>query len=109
RPAFRDPRSSARAAARRSTTPRFSRGGVLPQSILSRPLQAEEFVGAGRRHAAARRPFEKPRLNEKRLVDVLDGIALLAERRGKAADTHRAAAELFDDREQQTTVDFIES
>ena len=71
-------------------------------------MQPEVLVGPPRRDAAARRALEKADLDEKRLVDVLDRVALLAERRGQAADADRPAAELLDDRQQQPAIDLVE-
>ena len=46
---------------------------------------ARRIVGARRRDAAARRALEESELNQERLVDVLDGVGLLAGRRRQAA------------------------
>src|SRR5687768_2950614 len=82
----------------------------LPQSrILPRRCQAEILVGAGGRDTAARSAIEEPRLNEEGLVDILDGVLLLVNRRGQAVHANRTAVELVDDRAQQVAIDLIES
>ena len=79
------------------------------KSVPLRGRQAEVFVGARGRDAAARRAFQEAGLDEKRLVDVFERVALLAERRRQAADADRTAAELVDDRAQQPPIDLVEA
>src|SRR6185436_14040733 len=80
-----------------------------PQLIPSRTAQPEELVCPARRHASARRAFEKPYLDQERLVDVLDGIPFLAERRRQASELDRSTAELLEDRHQKAAIDFVEA
>jgi hypothetical protein len=50
-----------------------------------------------------------PLLDEKRLDDVLDRAALLAEGRRQAVDAYRAAAELLDDSEHEAPIHRVEA
>ena len=59
--------------------------------------------------ASARRPIEKADLNQVRLVDVLDGVRLLGNRRRQAVDDDRAAVEFVDDRPEQATIAHVEA
>ena len=73
----------------RRTAPRFAAdvpsASVRHHSlVLSRRVEAEVVVGPRRRHAAARRAIEEADLDQERLVDVLDRVAFLADRRGDA-------------------------
>ena len=65
-------------------------------------------VGEGRRDASLRRPLDEARLEEKRLVEVLERPFVLAEgvREGREAD--RPAAEPLDHRRQDLPVDLVE-
>jgi hypothetical protein len=47
--------------------------------------------GERRQHAAARRALDEALLDQIGLDDLLDGVARLAERRGKGVDSDRAA------------------
>jgi len=51
-------------------------------------------------HASALRALQVALLDEVRLEHVLDGIALLADRRGKVLDPDRATREFLDDGEE---------
>src|SRR5512146_2548935 len=70
--------------------------------------EAEMPVTGDRRHAAARRALKVTLLDEIGFEDVLDRVALLADRGRQVIDTHRSAAELLDDREQQLAVHHVE-
>ena len=52
-------------------------------------LASEVAIGERRRHPAARRAGEESLLDEERLVDVLDGVALLADRRAQRVEKRR--------------------
>ena len=58
---------------------------------------------------AARRALEEALLEEEGLVDVLEGVALLAHGGGDGLHAHRAAAELLDDGEQDLPVHRVEA
>src|SRR5687768_10833954 len=73
-----------------------------------RHLPLEVVVGELRRDSAPRRAVEEPDLQQEGLVDVLDGVGLLADRRRQRAHPHRPAAELVDDGEEQLAVDLVE-
>ena len=60
-------------------------------------------------HPAARRSLEEPELEEVRLVDVLDGVALLAERDRERRETDRAAAELVEHGVEELAVGALEA
>src|SRR5207244_2297553 len=47
--------------------------------------------------------------HQERFVDVLDGVALLADGGRDGVDAHRPAAELLDDGQQQLPVDLVEA
>ena len=53
--------------------------------------------------------LEKADLDQEGLVDVLDRVLFLADRRGDRVEADRAAAELLDDRAQQLAVDLVEA
>src|SRR5215469_809715 len=80
----------------------------VPSSVVRR-VEAEVAVRAFSRHASAGRPVQKAVLDQKRLVDVFDGVLLFADRGGDAPDADGTAAELVDDRTQQLAVDLVES
>ena len=71
-------------------------------------VEPEVAVCPRRRDAPARRAIEEADLDQERLVDVLDRVLLLADRRGDRVQADRAAAELVDDRAQQLAVDLVE-
>src|SRR5689334_8432903 len=85
-----------------------ARRSVPPNRLLEEPCLAraarlrtsEVAVGALGRHPALRGPGEKALLDEIRLVDVLDRVALLPDGRRERVETDRPAAELVDDREE---------
>src|SRR5262245_29971635 len=82
----------------------------LPQSgVPPGRRQPEVFIGARRGHAAARRAIEKSSLNEKRLVDVFDGVFFLVDGGRDAVDPHRSTTEFVDDGAQQLAIDLIEA
>ena len=57
----------------------------------------------------ARSQLQKSHLNEKRLVNLFDGLHLFAERGGKRVDAHRPPAVFFDDRQQELAVHLIKA
>ena len=67
------------------------------------------LVGAAGGDSPRGRAVEEPDLEEVRLVDVLDGVGLFADRGGEGAHADRTAAELVDDGEQELAVDLVEA
>src|SRR2546421_6283033 len=67
------------------------------------------LVSGARRHAPARGTIKKADLNQIRLDDLFDGLALFADRSGDRADADWAAVELFDDRRQDFAIHFVEA
>src|SRR5689334_6836014 len=65
--------------------------GLAPAEVPEGPLGHDSPL---------RRPSEKSLLDEVRLVDVLDRVALLPDRGRERIEPDRPAAELVDDREQ---------
>ena len=61
------------------------------------------------RNPPASRAHEKTLLDQERLDDVLDRTALLAHRGRETVDTHRAAVEALDDREQELAIEHVEA
>ena len=57
---------------------------------------------------AARRAVQKTNLDQERLVNLLDGVRLLRQRRRQRVHPHRAALIFLDDGQQQLAVDFVE-
>src|SRR6266545_5817752 len=82
----------------------------LDEAALSAPrlLAAEVLVRRRERDAPARRAGEVPLAHEEGLVDVLDRVALLADRRGDRVDPHRAAAERVEDDGEDAAVHRVE-
>src|SRR5262245_44086291 len=72
-------------------------------------LAPEVAPGRRRRDAPARRAHEESLLDQEGLDDVLERVALLAERGGEAVDADRATRELLDHREQEAPVQDIEA
>ena len=60
--------------------PFSSKQCLLPAAIRSGTFDAEVVVGELRCYAAALRAIEKSDLNEKRLVDLLNGVFFFAQR-----------------------------
>src|SRR5205085_7204544 len=98
--ARRRPRAGPRRPASRSRS---------KELLLSRrrgpDVRAPEF----RDRAAPRRALDEPELEQIGLVDVLDRLLFLAERRRKRRESHRSAVELLHDRAQQLACLAIES
>ena len=82
---------------------------ALKEILPGRTLQAEVQVGVARRDPAPRGSLHKALLNQEWFIDIFDGIAFLADRRGEAVDSNRAPVELFDHRHQQTAIHMIEA
>src|SRR5262245_44918350 len=59
--------------------------------------QAKPTIRQRRGAAAARGPFEEALLDEKRLVDLLQGSGIFADGHGHGPEADRTAAELLDD------------
>src|SRR5438477_4206224 len=88
--------------------PRNSQQLLLRRHGRPRP-SAEVRVGEGRRHPALRRPREESFLDQEGLVDVLDRVALFADRGGERVDAHGSAGELVDDGEKQRAIHLVEA
>src|SRR5512133_3549981 len=83
----------------------------LKQSSLRRFGRdpAEVAVGRGGRDASPRGAVQEAVLDQERLIDVLNGVALLADRRGNRVEPHRSPSELVDDGKQYHPVHRVES
>ena len=66
-------------------------------------------VRGARRHAAARGAHQEALLDQKRLGDVLERAAFLAERCRQAVDPDRAAVEALDDGGEELAVEVVEA
>ncbi len=66
------------------------------------------FECAPGRGTATRRALDQAALQQVRLVDILDRVLLLSDRRGQRGEPHRAAGELLADRAQDLPVEPIE-
>src|ERR1700682_1286846 len=99
-----------------------SKRGRAGRRIVSPPLSfGEQLAGGGRRNdsevavcegsrdAATIGPLQEPLLDEKRFEHVLDGVALLADRRRPLVDAHRPPAELVEDALQKLAVHDVET
>src|SRR5690348_11015949 len=74
----------------------------LPEELRVVGSRDADVRAAERRdRAAARRALDEAELQEVRLVDVLDRLLLLTERRGERAEADRPAVELHGDRVQE--------
>ena len=62
-----------------------------------------------RRDPAARGPLQEALLDQERLQHVLDGVALLADRRREVVDADRSAGELLEHRAQELAVHHVEA
>ena len=65
--------------------------------------------GFGGSDAAARGASKEAKLDEVRLVDILDGLALLARRRSDCLDTDGTAGEFFDHHREDVSVSWLEA
>src|SRR5258708_170115 len=86
---------------------RLKQAGLLRSGVGWGDAQVP--VGKLRRHATARRPGEKPDLDEVGLVDVLDSLRLLGQRGGDRVQSDRAALELQDQGLQQLAIHRLEA
>src|SRR4051812_35419548 len=73
------------------------------------PLETQMLVCDPRGHPTAWRALEETFLKQVRLIDVLDGVLLLAERHRQGVDPDRAPVELLDDREQEPPIHQVQS
>src|SRR5258708_15550397 len=85
---------------------RLKQAGLLRSGVGWGDAQVP--VGKLRGHATARRPGEKPDLDEVGLVDVLDSLRLLGQRGGDRVQSDRAALELEDQGLQQLAIHRLE-
>src|SRR5436853_479593 len=68
---------------------------------------AEVIVGQPRGHAAALRAIEKTDLDEKRFVNLFDGVGLFGQCCGQSVQANRAALIFVDDGEQQLAINLV--
>ena len=66
-------------------------------------------IGVSRCDPTPRRPQDKTLLNQEGFQNVLDGTALLRDRRGQTIDTHWSAIKLFNHGEKQAPIKMIET
>src|SRR6476661_1693406 len=90
-------------------TPRFIAPPLEERTVPKRRRDAEVAIRARRGDPATRRALEESRLEKVRLVEVLEGAAVLSDGRGDGADADGTAAEFFDDRRQDPPVDLVET
>src|ERR1017187_3770722 len=100
-------------------TPRFTNGspkwgmgeGGLSEerSVPGRLRDPEVAVRAGGGDAPAGCPLEKSGLDEVRLVEVLEGSAVLPDRGRDRSDADGSAAKFLDDRRQDAAVHLVEA
>src|SRR5262245_41897013 len=82
----------------------------LPQPrIPSGRVEPEVAIRARRRDATAGRAIQEANLDQKRLVNVFDGVFFFADGGGDRVETDRPPAELVDDSTEQFAVDLIEA
>src|SRR5271157_6590745 len=86
---------------------RSSKQPRLARVALRRHL--EVVVRQLGRGAPARRAVEEAELDQVRLVDFLDGLGFLGNRRGDGAHAHRPAAVLLQNRQHDLLVDLVEA
>ncbi len=80
----------------------------LPGPVGGRLLEAA-VTNAGRGdHAAARRALQEAAHDEVGLVDVHQGVGLLAQRHRQRVEANRSAVELLHDRQQDVAVELVE-
>src|SRR6266849_9502542 len=72
--------------------------------LAARGVEAEILVRECGGHAPALRAVEQAQLHQVRLVDLLDGVFFLAERRRNRVQPYRPARILLDDGEHQVAV-----
>ena len=60
------------------------------------------------RHSPARCPLDKSCLDQKRLINVFDGILFFADGSGQGLDPDGSAGKFVDQREQQHRIHFVE-
>src|SRR5262245_51453544 len=97
------------AAANAITAPSLVLEQFQRRARALRHFQAEMLVSVAGGDAAARGAHDEALLDEIGLDDVLDGAALLAERRCQALDADRTAVELLDDRQQELAIHHVEA
>src|SRR6266850_7323669 len=88
--------------------------GELQQLLLGRGRRhvgaaAEMRIRQRRRHPTLRGADEETFLDEERLVDVLDRVPLLADRRRERVEPDRTPRELVDDGEEERAVHLVEA
>src|SRR5688572_12630796 len=82
---------------------------VEPVLKQGRRVEPEVPVRRRRRHPAARGALEQPLLEQVRLVDVLDRVLLLADRRAERRQADGAAVEARADRMEDLAVQAVEA
>src|SRR5208337_5439399 len=82
---------------------------LLPAPVRPRTLHAKVLIRQMCSHSSARRAVQKSDLDEERLIDFLDGVSLLRQRRCQRVHPHWPALVLLDDAEQQLAVNLVEA
>src|SRR5258708_29397877 len=80
----------------------------LKQTQLPRHLNPQMLISQSRSHPSPRRPVQKPNLNQKRLINLLQRILLLRQRRRQRIQPHPPPIVLLNNRPQQPSVQLIE-
>src|ERR1700704_137141 len=90
--------------------PRRINGNVLEQRTLpSARLDAKVVIRQLRSHASAWSAVQESNLHQEGLVDLFNRIWLFRQCRRQRIHAHRATLVFFDDRQQQSPVDFVEA
>src|SRR5258708_4750422 len=71
--------------------------------------ETEVLISELRGHAAARRAIEEADLYQVWFDDFFDRVFLFLNRRRQSTDAHRPAFKLFDNRQQQLTIHFVQT
>ncbi len=67
------------------------------------------IVGQASDHPSPGRTVEKSDLDQIRFIDIFDGVFFFTDGRRNGVDADRATPKFFDDRQEQLTIDLIES
>ena len=67
------------------------------------------LIGQPGRHTSSRSAIQKADLDQKRLVDLLQGILFFRQAGGQGIQPHRASIVFLDDGEQQPPIEVVEA